>query len=635
MRRSLEFALLALIVLTGAALRFYGFPNIPFWFDELSTWGRTGFTSFRQLIHEGVMRDTHPALVQVFLNYYRFVFGDSEAAFKLPFLLMGTASLYLIYRIGKEWFSASCGLLSAALLAVTQLAVMQSQTARPYASGLFLTLLMVRHWWLYLQSENESRTHLLWFVAGAVLCTYNHYFSLLQAVLVCGLGWFLVPAQKSRGYVLACVLIALLWLPHWPITKVHLQQGGIGGWLAAPGPDFFLKYLGYLTHFSAGFQLTLCLVAVAAAAANFRNIEKNRMRLIAFLLGTLPALIGFAYSVWRNPLLHYWVLLFSLPFLLLWLFSFASDRQPVITATGVVLLLAVGSFTLIDQRKHYDLFYHQPIEQAVRLTAQYERQAAEPVLAILNHLPKYMEYYLREEKPRPAFVPWKDLQRLTQAEFRQWLQQQHATEVVCSNLPYEQFQVVREFYPYLMQRHSGNNYDWYVFSRRGPAALPLVYYSDSFFNAQLPAHRPLGQRLFFSDSLAEYSAALEVSLDSMVRYPDDWVVAALRFSALPSGSEAFLVVELMEGTEQRYWLGRLLSEGATDGKGTVYVALRLRDYPMRKGQRLLKAYVWNKSRFFLQAEQLQLQAEAGNPWLYGTVEPIPDYAESYRVYLSK
>lgn len=120
-----------IIVLTvGTVLRFYGFPHIPFTYDELSAWGRTDFTSFRELIDHGVRGDGHPALIQVFLFYWRKLFGDSEASFKFPFLLMGIASIYLSYLLGKKWFSETTGLLSAAFVSVLQYTVMYSQIAR-------------------------------------------------------------------------------------------------------------------------------------------------------------------------------------------------------------------------------------------------------------------------------------------------------------------------------------------------------------------------------------------------------------------------------------------------------------------------------------------------------------------------
>ncbi|MCS6991213.1 MAG: glycosyltransferase family 39 protein [Chitinophagales bacterium] len=635
--RKLELTLLGLVLAVGVALRFYGFPDIPFWHDELSAWVRTGYTSFSRLIYEGVIPDGHPALIQVFLNYYRFAFGDDEAVFKFPFLLMGTASVYLTYLIGRQWFSVSTGLLSAAVLAVTQLAVMQSQVARPYASGLFFTLLMAWSWWQYLQAANkrQARRYGLMVFGAGVLCAYNHYFSLLQAALLCGCGWFLLPADRRKAYTLVCLFLAVLFVPHVPITLKHVQQGGIGGWLAAPKPDFALSYLGYITHFSGLFQGATALILLINTAANFRFIKKNRMRLVTLFLALMPGLIGYAYSVLRNPVLHYWVLLFSLPFLLLWAFSFCSDDRPLLTASGVLLLLVVGSSSLIYERRHYEVFYRQPTEQAVRLTKVVLQQTQDPVTVLLNHPPRHLEYYLRREHPRPSVVLWHDLRHLTQSEFRLWLRQQHSALMACSNLPYEQLLVVRELYPYLQWRRAGLNHDWYVFRRQGPATLPLVYFSDSLFKRrEIESHASARDTSMWLDSTMEFSAGMHYLIDSIAHHHDDWLVAGVRFSELEPNSEAYLVVTLWASGKQQYWSGRRLDEGAVEGSGRVYVALRLRDYPLEGQERQIRVYVWNKKRDAFRLDQLWVQLDAGNPWLYASVEPIPPYAEEYRAFLN-
>src|SRR5690349_15328183 len=100
------------ILLVATALRFYGFPDIPFTFDEVSAWSRTNFTDFSQLIHQGVAPDGHPALIQILLNYIHQWCGDEEWKFKLPFLLMGIASVWLMYRLGEVWFGVTSGLLA-------------------------------------------------------------------------------------------------------------------------------------------------------------------------------------------------------------------------------------------------------------------------------------------------------------------------------------------------------------------------------------------------------------------------------------------------------------------------------------------------------------------------------------------
>jgi len=77
-------ALILLILAAGAILRFYNYSDIPFTHDEFSAVFRTQFSSFHELIARGVVIDTHPAGVQVFLYYWVRLFGISEPIVKLP-----------------------------------------------------------------------------------------------------------------------------------------------------------------------------------------------------------------------------------------------------------------------------------------------------------------------------------------------------------------------------------------------------------------------------------------------------------------------------------------------------------------------------------------------------------------------
>ena len=119
-------------------------------FDELSAMGRATYDNFSDLIRFGVVeRDSHPAGIQIFLYYWSGLFGESEQLVKLPFLLAGMASVWIIYRIGELWFGRTPGILTAAFIGSLQLFVMYSQIARPYVSGLFFTLVMVYCWSKY------------------------------------------------------------------------------------------------------------------------------------------------------------------------------------------------------------------------------------------------------------------------------------------------------------------------------------------------------------------------------------------------------------------------------------------------------------------------------------------------------
>ncbi|MBO6027277.1 MAG: hypothetical protein J6P73_08540 [Bacteroidales bacterium] len=60
----------------------------------------------------------------------------------LPFALLNTGSVGLVYLIGKRWHNSKTGLLSAAFFAVSQLTMFMDQTPWFYSIGLFVLLLL-------------------------------------------------------------------------------------------------------------------------------------------------------------------------------------------------------------------------------------------------------------------------------------------------------------------------------------------------------------------------------------------------------------------------------------------------------------------------------------------------------------
>jgi len=186
------------IVIIAAILRFYKFSEIPYTLDELSALLRTNYDSYTDLINLGILRDGHPAGVQSFLFYWVKIFGYSEAAVKLPFIICGIASVWLVYIIGKKWFNSTVGLLSAAFIATIQFTVMYSQIERPYASGLFFFLLFVYFWSNIIIEKRNQLYNWIGFSISAALCAYNHYFTLFSALIAAFFGLLLISRQHLK-----------------------------------------------------------------------------------------------------------------------------------------------------------------------------------------------------------------------------------------------------------------------------------------------------------------------------------------------------------------------------------------------------------------------------------------------------
>jgi len=109
--------ILILIIIVACVLRFYNLFEIPYTHDEFSALFRTRFDTFSELIEKGVIVDTLPAGVQVFLYYWIKIFGEAEWIVKLPFILCGVFSVYLIYIIARKWYNETLALISASFLA--------------------------------------------------------------------------------------------------------------------------------------------------------------------------------------------------------------------------------------------------------------------------------------------------------------------------------------------------------------------------------------------------------------------------------------------------------------------------------------------------------------------------------------
>lgn len=67
----------------------------------------------------GLSFHDHPPLVFFIQRIFMRLFGESSFVFRLPSALLGVASVYLLFLIGRQLFSQEVGLLAAAILAVS------------------------------------------------------------------------------------------------------------------------------------------------------------------------------------------------------------------------------------------------------------------------------------------------------------------------------------------------------------------------------------------------------------------------------------------------------------------------------------------------------------------------------------
>ena len=396
--KRMDYILLGVIMLVAAVLRLWKLGDVPFMHDEFSALLRTRFDNFHDFIQLGVMPDSHPIGVQLFLWGWVKLFGMNSFWVKLPFVLMGIGSIYLIYLIGRQWFNSKVGLFSAAFFAVSQFTVFYSQLARPYAAGLFFVLLMAYFWYkVVFDYKKPSFGTYIGFALSAWACSLMQYFSIAQAGLIFLTGLFFLPKERRKAYWLSGIAAVVLFAPTLPIFWQQLfVSGSIGGWLSAPKATFLLDFIQYTMNYSQLFMFATGIIILLPLILGKRDKSKKPLRWAGLAWFVIIFAIAFVYSLYREPILQHSTLIFSFPFVIIVAFSLFKSRTLASwqTALVVAVILFVGITSLVLTRRHYDLMYHQGFDQiAAEMKADREQYGDSIQFATRTEIGEAAEFY--------------------------------------------------------------------------------------------------------------------------------------------------------------------------------------------------------------------------------------------------
>lgn len=629
-----HWTLLALLLL-AAALRLWNLPHIPYTHDEISALLRI-YPGLWETIIKGAAIDAHPPGVQVFEWAWTRAFGMGVAAVKLPFILLSIAALLLLYRFAFAWCGGSVALVLTALLATLQYTVMYGQIARPYAFGFFTTALLADQLTRY--AATGKRMALVGVAAGAVLSAYTHHFALMLAAIMLATGLFLVPAEKRRAYMAACAFMVLAYLPNLPIFLRQLGYKGLDQWLAVPGPVWVPEYLWWLAHCSVAMAAVWALLLIASAVLRMRHRGgSGPVWAIALLWGLLPLAVGYAYSLWRAPVLQYSVVLFSFPYLLLGALAGLRHLRTGLAIPIAAAVAAVSVLTLVTVRKHYEVFYRSPYEAAAKGIVQAAREPHR--LALVDAPGEKIDFLLRLWQVNPASAPYINARGRTLAEVDSLLHAFSGSTVflgTTAGAAPELPALVQAAFPFLAERHDFEGGQAFLYSGapvpqrlqdRGWSSLatpdavegdgwnvdPAVLLWRDMLGGNIYAPRmwDLGGR--------EFGIVLEKPVYQLARGDNDVIEAHMHVAGV-QGKGLKLVAELRTG--ENTTLYRSQPFPATAGSGSIITAIPLADLPGHgQGQRL-RVYAWNEGAGPAHVVSMEVRVREGNPWLYGLFQPL-------------
>ena len=623
----------------AAVLRFWDLPQLPYTHDELSALIRM-YPTLGETIQKGVIElDTHPPGVQVMEWIWTKAFSVNEADVKLPFILMGLAAIFLLYRFAMAWYGPGPALMLTVLLATLQYSVMYSQIARPYAAGLFTTALLADQLTRYIAFDD--RRMLIGVGVAAVLSAYTHHFALMLAALMVGTGFFLIDARQRKAYLLMCGAAIALYIPNLPIFFKQLGLGGLDEWLQPPTAGWFADYAWYIAHNS----LTLAVLLVAAIAWAIVLTVKHRMqggseRWFVWVWGFLPLAVGFAYSVWRSPVLQYSVVLFSFPYVVLALIGGLRHAPRVAVLVGTSALGLVAVHSLVTVRHHYDLFYTSKYEAMLKEgQAAVDEYGKNGSLVLLDAPHNVIRFYLNKWGVRDADFPYVPIRDAMDAGALDSVLRAHPGNVVLygesNGAGNGNIARIQHYFPYLLHRRdlvdgqvfrfapTGGLMHWY--DRDTVASITSNGKARGNWNVPGELHTvpsALDSTPVWNYDDREYGVDITIDLDSVCTDPFDMIEVVAEVEGWSAETNAAVIADIRSGDSTVHYLGGELKPLVRASQRTALItAFRPVDVRV-EGPLTLKTFVHNRSSSPLRLRSIAVYRREANPIQYGTLDPI-------------
>lgn len=322
--------MILLILITAFFIRLINLNQSLWWDEGISAWVAENM-SLQQLL--SFMRsDFHPPLHYLLLKAWGSIFGFEEISLRLPSVILGVATIFLTYLIGKNLFSRKVGIIAATLLAFSSLHIYYSQEARMYALAAFAVTLS---WYFFISLVNRQKFGGVFYTLSNLLVFYSDYTAVfilpVQAFLL-----FLFYRDQLQKFLKTVVFSLLFMIPWLPILREQIIYGIIStndlpGWKSIIG-GASLKEAALLPvkiligRISFENKIVYGLIAGIAGLVDaivistvFRALNKKIILLLLWII--FPPVLALIFSL-KVPIFSYFRLIFILP--------------------GVYLLLAVG-----------------------------------------------------------------------------------------------------------------------------------------------------------------------------------------------------------------------------------------------------------------------------------------------------
>lgn len=321
-----------IILFLGTILRLISL-NQSLWLDEATTSNVASHFSFKEILTVFSPNDFHPPLYYMMMKIWVNIFGNSEISLRIPSIIFGVATIYIVYKISKNY-------LAPLLLATSGLAIYYSQEARMYSLTAFLVTLV---FYLFISKK------WVWFSIILAILGMTDYVALFILPIFWLIGY--KDWKKLAISYTPLTIGFLIWLPIF----IKQIQAGISvtesNWWQILGVSnlkniFLIPIKFVIGRISFDNKLLYgSIVMVVLLLYGYLIYKVRKASKILWLWLVLPIVIGMLIS-FKIPTLSYFRFLFCLPALYVLI---SHSKSKLIWAVLIINILS-SSYYLLDSR---------------------------------------------------------------------------------------------------------------------------------------------------------------------------------------------------------------------------------------------------------------------------------------------
>lgn len=307
--RTTAAAVLAVIVLAGAALRLQGLGREAFWFNEAASFYYAK-GPLSEVIRHSFVDETNPPGFHILIHFWMGLVGIQEWALRLPSAVAGTLTIAVMALFARHFLSRAGSLAAAAMLAFSPLHVWYSQECRAFAIWLLCILCAYHCFWKWLRT---SRTGYL-FLNGVflVLSVSFHYFG-VHAILAENAYLLLARPEASRrrwrAWLWSQALLVIALVP-FAAMMLMVSRTNVAWWKESglrlqAIKSLFFQMNGVYYFLSHEWPAKAGILLANAAAFVPGVLLLRRQKQIAFFVVAifLPLVVNLLYSLLISPIL--------------------------------------------------------------------------------------------------------------------------------------------------------------------------------------------------------------------------------------------------------------------------------------------------------------------------------------------